>query len=59
MYSKRIQIDIDAMLEDCLCDYCKCVGLLSNGSFDFICPNCGEEGALIPELDESYDPDED
>lgn len=41
--------------EELECSNCGHVGLLPNGGFDTICPNCGFEDSLIEEPEESRD----
>lgn len=44
-----LQEAYDEMLEDTRCPKCGCVGMLPNGGFDWICPNCDYEGTLEDE----------
>ncbi len=47
-----IQSAYDEMLEDQECPVCGTVGMLPNGGFDWVCPNCGHEGTFEMEEDE-------
>lgn len=48
-----IQSAYDAMLEDMQCPNPDCghVGMLPNGDFDWVCPECGCEGTFEDDYD--------
>ena len=48
----------DLILEDTTCPVCSCVGMLPDGDYDYLCPNCGYEGSLSDEDDEDEDEDD-
>lgn len=41
-----IQSAYDEILEDTECPVCHTVGMMPDGDFDWVCPNCGYEGSL-------------
>ena len=36
----------DEMLEDTECPVCGHIGMVSDGSYEYECPNCGTRGSL-------------
>ena len=41
-----IQSAYDEIIEETSCPNGGCVGMLPNGGFDYVCPECGHEGTL-------------
>lgn len=41
-----LQSTYDEILEDTECPVCHTIGMLPDGGFDWICPNCGHEGSV-------------
>ena len=39
-----IQEVVEARLEETECPHCHFCGMLLNGGYNYICPNCGYEG---------------
>lgn len=47
-----LQSVFDDILEDTRCPRCGTVGMLPNGGFDWICPNCDYEGSVEDDEDD-------
>lgn len=45
----------DEILEDTECPNCHKVGMLPDGGFDYVCPECGYEGSLEENSSDSED----
>lgn len=41
--------------DDIICPFCQHIGVLPDGGFDWVCPECGYEGSLN---DEEYEEDD-
>ena len=44
-----LQSAYDEILEDTTCPMCGTVGMMPDGGFDWMCPECGYEGTLDDE----------
>ncbi len=52
-----IASNYDDTLEDTRCKNCGAEGMISDGDFDYICPNCGVTGTIPEYFEEDFEED--